>query len=167
VLGKMLSPTAAGPDETEVPYLKALHVQWDQICLDDLPTMWAAPWEIEQLALHVGDLLVCEGGEVGRAALLRTQPPDKYIIQNALHRVRGKEIGDLGFLAYCLKQAAEKGWFEVLCNRATISHFTVEKFSDLWLNLPSAEEQRRIAAFLDRETAQIDNLVKEKNDFST
>jgi type I restriction enzyme S subunit len=114
VLGKMLQPTADKPDDEEVPYLKALHVQWGRVELDELPTMRAAPWEIEQLSLAVGDLLVCKGGEVGRAARLTVQPPEKCIIQNALHRVRGEELGHVGFLSYCLRQAADKGWFDVL-----------------------------------------------------
>ena len=162
VLGKMLQPAARKPDDEEVPYLKALHVQWGRVELDNLPTMWAAPWEVAQLNLAIGDLLVCEGGEVGRAARLTVQPPEKCIIQNALHRVRGRELGDVGFLGYCLRHASDKGWFDVLCNRATIAHFTVEKFRDLWLRLPPVEMQRRIVEYLDAETAQIDALVVEK-----
>ena len=161
-LGKMLQPTANNSDDEEVSYLKALHVQWGKIELEDLPKMWAAPWEIEHLSLEPGDLLVCEGGEVGRAARLMVELEENCIIQNALHRVRSEELGHAGFLEYCLIHASNMGWFDVLCNRATIAHFTVEKFRDLWLHLPSVETQRRIADYLDAETAEIDALIAEK-----
>ena len=130
--------------------------------LDNLPTMWASPWEIDQLSLEVEDLLVCEGGEVGRAARINEQPPKRCIIQNALHRVRGNQLGDVAFLSYCLRHAAEKGWLDVLCNRATIAHFTVEKFRDLWFYLPKIDDQHLIADYLDNETSKIDTLVAEK-----
>jgi type I restriction enzyme S subunit len=161
-LGKMLQPEPKGAEDQEVPYLKAQHVQWKEVRLDDLPTMWAAPWEIEALRLSTGDLLVCEGGEVGRAAVLQNDPPPDCIIQNALHRVRGKNGGDVRFLSYLLRHATTYGWFDVLCNRATIAHFTADKFGEMRVWLPSYDTQMRLADFLDRETAGLDSLVAEK-----
>ena len=77
-LGKMLQngPTASG--DVEVPYLKAQHVQWDEIRVFDLPRMWASSAEIDALQLRKGDLLVCEGGDVGRSTILRSLPQDPY-----------------------------------------------------------------------------------------
>lgn len=161
-LGKMLQPQPASDDDIEAPYIKSLHVQWRGVNFEDLPTMWASPMDIEQLELRIGDLMVCEGGEVGRGALVLSDPPPLCIFQNALHRVRARELNDVRYLNYCLKQASEAGWFDVLCNRATIAHFTVEKFRELRIHLPSSEVQRLIANYLDRETARIDGLIAEK-----
>jgi type I restriction enzyme S subunit len=161
-LGKMLQPQPASDAEAEAPYIKSMHVQWEGVIFDDLPTMWASPIDIEELDLDIGDLMVCEGGEVGRCAIISTDPPNGCIFQNALHRVRGREKNDVRYLGYCLKQATEAGWFDVLCNRATIAHFTVEKFRELRIHLPYAETQRLIANYLDRETARIDELIAEK-----
>ena len=69
-LGKMLQSARKRPDDLEVPYLKAQHVQWFQIVTADVPTMWASQSEKRQLEIEPGDLLVCEGGEGGRCALL-------------------------------------------------------------------------------------------------
>ncbi len=161
-LGKMLQNTPASADDVEVPYLKAQHVQWNGVRLSDLPTMWASLAEISGLEVKAGDLLVCEGGEVGRAALVSEQPPVQTIIQNALHLVRGRANAEQRFLAYVLHHAAAQGWFDVLCNRSTISHFTVEKFGEMWTWLPEASHQRAIANYLDRETARLDGLVAAK-----
>lgn len=161
-LGKMLQPQPASDDDIEAPYIKSLHVQWHGVSFDDLPTMWASHLDTEQLEVRVGDLMVCEGGEVGRGALVLSDPPPHCIFQNALHRVRGRQSNDVRYLNYCLKQASEAGWFDVLCNRATIAHFTVEKFRELRIHLPSSETQYLIANYLDRETARIDGLIAEK-----
>ena len=161
-LGKMLQNEAKSSEDVEVPYFKAQHVQWDRVIIDDLPTMWASPWEVKSLRVEQGDLLVCEGGEVGRASLIDRKPPKNCIIQNALHLVRSKNGNDTNFLKYLLQHAASLKWFEVLCNRATIAHFTVEKFSQMWIWLPSPVLQRQIADYLDRETAEIDALIAAK-----
>ena len=162
VLGKMLQPQSASDHDIEAPYIKSIHVQWRGVSFDTLPTMWASPTDIVQLELRVGDLMVCEGGEVGRGALVLCDPPPLCIFQNALHRVRARESNDVRYLNYCLTQAAEAGWFEVLCNRATIAHFTVEKFRELRIHLPSSATQRLIANYLDREIDRIDGLIAEK-----
>ncbi|NOT57673.1 MAG: restriction endonuclease subunit S [Deltaproteobacteria bacterium] len=161
-LGKMLQNAPTSVEDVEVPYLKAQHVQWNGVRLSDLPTMWASPAEILGLEVRDGDLLVCEGGEVGRAALVSEQPPARTIIQNALHLVRGRANAEPRFLAYVLHHAAAQGWFDVLCNRSTIAHFTVEKFGEMWTWLPEASHQRTIANYLDRETARLDALVAAK-----
>jgi type I restriction enzyme, S subunit len=51
-LGKMLHNETTSPEDIEVPYLKSQHVQWDKVILQDLPTMWASPWEIKMLRVR-------------------------------------------------------------------------------------------------------------------
>ena len=65
-LGKMLQNAPQRPDDVEVPYLKAQHVQWSQILTADVPKMWASQSETLKFGIETGDLLVCEGGEGGR-----------------------------------------------------------------------------------------------------
>ena len=161
-LGKMLQSRPATSSDAEVAYLKAQHVQWDGVQIVDLPTMWASEAEVSGLLVKQGDLLVCEGGEVGRAAIVDAVPLDRTIIQNALHLVRGKNATEPRFLNYLLRHAAEQGWFDVICNRSTITHFTVEKFEEMWIWLPDNGQQRAVADYLDRETTRLDALVAAK-----
>jgi type I restriction enzyme S subunit len=160
-LGKMLQPEPSSPTDEETPYLKSQHVQWEHVRVAELPTMWTNKKERRQYAVRDGDLLVCEGGDVGRAAVVHGAP-DGTIIQNALHRVRPQGENETGFLLYVLAHAASQGWFEIVCNKSTIAHFTVDKFGALGVALPKPIEQRAIAGFLDRETRQVDRLVAKK-----
>ena len=160
-LGKMLQPSTNGPHDSEVPYFKAQHVQWEDVRNTGIPFMWANSHDEVQYGVLDGDLLVCEGGEVGRAGIVRN-PPHRAIIQNALHRVRSVGKSKVRLLMYQLRHIASQGWFDILCNRATIAHFTSEKFGDLPIPVPPILEQRAIATFLDHETARIDALVAKK-----
>ena len=160
-LGKMLQPYSRSPQDSEVPYFKAQHVQWETVSTEDLPSMWSSPSEEAQYEISTGDLLVCEGGEVGRAGIVQNPPP-KAIIQNALHRVRPVGANDTRFLMYVLEHASSQSYIDILCNRSTIAHFTAEKFGNLKIPFPPPLEQCAIAAFLDRETEKIDTLVAKK-----
>jgi type I restriction enzyme, S subunit len=160
-LGKMLQNGSSSDDDVLVPYLKALYVLWGKVNLDDLPDMWASSSEIDQYGIKDGDLLVCEGGEVGRAGIVKS-PPDQCIIQNALHRVRSRNFANTRFLQYVLQAVSNAGWFEVLCNKATIAHFTREKFADLRIPIPTVDEQQAIAMYLERETEHIATLISKK-----
>ena len=67
-LGKMLDEkqqTGLHP----VPYLRNTNVQWDRIDLEDLKSMDIAPDERPRYTVEPGDLLICEGGQPGRAAI--------------------------------------------------------------------------------------------------
>ena len=157
-LGKMLQNAPNNGYEIEVPYIKAQHVQWFQVLTADIPTMWASYAEISKFGVKPGDLLVCEGGEGGRTALLH-EPIDVCIIQNALHRVRPREQDLNTFLQYVMSAVALSGWFDALNNKATIAHFTRAKFSALMIPTPPLAEQTAIVDYLDKATADIDAAI--------
>lgn len=161
-LGKMLQPEPKASALERVPYLRAANVQWGDICKDDIAYMYASEEEIKGLAIENNDLLVCEGGEVGRAAVCNCALPEKTIIQNALHLVRPRKQSNSIYLYYYLRHIAESGWFDVICNKATIAHFTVEKFAELRIGYPSLPTQTKIANYLDSKTAELDQLIAAK-----
>ena len=114
-LGKMLQPESSSSLDAETPYLKSQHVQWESVRVDDLPLMWASPSELVKYGIRDGDLLVCEGGDVGRAGIVK-EIPKGTIIQNALHRVRPRVRHDIRFLMYVLEHASGQSWFDIICN---------------------------------------------------
>ena len=157
-LGKMLQNRPNTPDDVEVPYLKAQHIQWFQVRTEDAPKMWASQNELDQYGIAPGDLLVCEGGEGGRCGILK-QNADGYIIQNALHRVRPRRQNRNDFLQYIMSAIATTGWFDALNDKATIAHFTREKFSALRILLPPLTEQNAIVEYLEKTTADINTAI--------
>jgi type I restriction enzyme S subunit len=155
-LGKMLQTSPVAPTDQEVPYLKSASIQWAGVRADPSNRMWASRSDVLSLEIRTGDLLVCEGGDVGRCAIYRG--PSGYIFQNSVHRVRARTGSDVRFFRYILEALHASGWLDVLCNKATIRHFTGDKLGALEVPSPSLEDQCRIADFLDVETARIDAL---------
>lgn len=160
-LGKMLQNRPDGPDNAKVPYLKAQHVQWFAVRTSDAPKMWASPRDVEQYGVAAGDLLVCEGGEGGRCGIVR-EPVDGYIIQNALHRVRPLRHCLNEFLQYVMNTVAAMGWFDAINNKATIAHFTREKFGSLGMPVPPPSEQSAIVRFLNHADLRIRHYIHVK-----
>ena len=157
-LGKMLQNHPNGPTDVEVPYLKAQQVQWFSVRTANTPRMWASPNEIEQFGIRAGDLLVCKEGEGGRCGLVEAVRPG-YIIQNSLHRVRSSGTDRNDYLQYVMSSISKTGWFDAINNKATIAHFTAEKFGSLMIPVPPLSEQTAIVAYLDRATTDIDTAI--------
>lgn len=160
-LGKMLQPEAKSEQDVYAPYLRAANVQWGRVDVSDINSMWFSPSETLTLALEKGDLLVSEGGDVGRSALWDGELEDCYF-QNSVNRVRPRENASTAYLYYWMATIKAKGYVDVLCNKSTIAHFTAEKVEAVPVPMPPLPEQTAIAAFLDRETAKIDALVAEQ-----
>jgi type I restriction enzyme S subunit len=161
-LGKMLQPSPKGSSDRMVPYHRTASVLWeDTLPVDELKEMWASESEIEFYSLRPGDLLICEGGDVGRAGVCREDVSTTNIIfQNSVHRVRQKSGRyDTTWLMYILEHAASTGWIDVICGKNTISHFTSHHLLNLRLPTPTFRECARILDFLDRETTRIDALI--------
>jgi type I restriction enzyme S subunit len=151
-LGKMLSPkakTGAGG----APYLRNVNVQWGRIDLSDLFTMDFGREERQKFELRRGDVLVCEGGEPGRCAIV-DQDLDGVFFQKALMRVRVRDsVLDPRFLLRFMQRAAGRGLFVDGGNQATIAHFPAVRLKAVELPLPPLPEQRRIADILDKADA--------------
>jgi type I restriction enzyme S subunit len=127
--------------------------------------MWASLADIDAYHICEGDLLVCEGGDVGRAGIFQCGNEEPLIIQNSLHRVRPKHNNLNEYLLRILQTVRYAGWFDVLCSKATIVHFTGDKFGSLAFSVAPHEEQKAIVNYLNGETARIDALVSKKTRF--
>ncbi len=156
-LGKMLKEDRTRGEHL-VPYLRNVDVQWDRINFEDLPEIDVHPQEFARYTVLLGDLLVCEGGEVGRAAIVReNDQPIAY--QKALHRLRPKHSESPRFMFYTLRSAVARGVFDAGGNPNTILHLTGEMLKSYRFPRPPLDEQRAIAAFLDGETARVNGLA--------
>jgi type I restriction enzyme S subunit len=161
VLGKMLQPEQAGPEETEEPYLRSANIQWGGVDISDVKTMWFSPGEKRDLLLKLGDLLVNEGGDVGRSAIWKGELSECYF-QNAINRVRPRNGESTKFLYYWLLNIKEAGYIDAIVAKTTIAHLTAEKLEGLvWTGVP-AVDQRCIAAFLDANSAALDGAIAVK-----
>ncbi|MCK6528104.1 restriction endonuclease subunit S [Myxococcota bacterium] len=157
-LGKMLdSKRILG--KHSLPYLRNTDVQWFRINTEDLPVMDIAPDEWERYTVRNGDLLVCEGGEVGRAALWSGHA-GVYGFQKALHRLRPlRDEHDVpGFLLYVLCAAAAARAFQD-GHESTIAHLTGDKLRAHRFPFPPLREQLAIVKFLERAGEKIDGAV--------
>lgn len=161
VLGKMLQSDQDREEETEEPYLRSANVKWEGVDLSDVKTMWFSPDEKRNLLLREGDLVVNEGGDVGRCAVWSGGLESCYF-QNAINRVRARTSASTRFLYYWLYNLKHAGFIDAMVSRITIAHLTAEKLARVpWPNVPSTEQQR-IATYLDASCAAIDAAVTAK-----
>lgn len=158
-LGKMLQPEKASENDTYEYYLCAANVGGNKLKLDNLKQMWFSPEEKSKFAVQKGDLLVVEGGDVASCDVIDSDVDDIYI-QNALHRVRSVVGYDVRLLKYYLMIAKVTGHIDLVCNKATIAHFTKEKFGSLPYIVIPMWLQSRIADYLDGECAKIDSVIE-------
>lgn len=157
-LGKMLNENKITGSNL-IPYLRNVDVQWDHIDFDDLPEMDILPSEYQRYTISEGDLLVCEGGEVGRATVVG-RVSSVIGFQKALHRLRALTPEEYPrFLFYTLYWAANTGVFNA-GGISTIAHLTNEQLRRYRFPMPPYLEQSAITEYLDRETGKIGCLIK-------
>ena len=157
-LGKMLDAKQV-TGESLGKYLRNVDVQWDAVQVEDLPEMDFSQSERNRYLLRPGDLLVCEGGEVGRTAIWRGELNECFY-QKAIHRVRPRSDSEIPRFFYFLMYAvAKRGVFTAGGNPNTIDHLTAVQLRHYRMPFPSAGEQRAIVAFLDHQTARADDLI--------
>ena len=155
-LGKMLNAEAASGSD-QYPYIKNTNVRWDGFDLEDLPTMTFDASDRQRCGLRSGDVLVCEGGEVGRSAVWNHD--SEIFFQKALHRIRPLGENVPRYLMYCFWAAAKIGVFEVEGNQATIVHLTGEKLREHRFPWPLLAEQRAVVELIDAQRQRINQAI--------
>jgi type I restriction enzyme S subunit len=157
-LGKMLDAKQQ-TGEHRRPYLRNLNVQWARFDLSSILEMDFPPEQRNEFLLRKGDLLICEGGEVGRSAIWEEQIPECYF-QKALHRVRphaDKCVAE--YVLYLLWALARRGGLIDLNSKATIPHLTGVQLAALRIPLPPVGLQGAFAGLVQRASAVTQKCV--------
>jgi type I restriction enzyme S subunit len=146
--GKALSPRARTGGRKR-PFLRTANVLWGRIDLGVLDEMHFDEEEEARLALVPGDLLVCEGGDIGRTAIWEGQLP-LVLYQNHLHRLRPARAGvDPLFYMYWMQAAwLLLGLYGGAGNKTTIPNLSRSRLAAFPVPLPALPEQRAIAETL-------------------
>jgi len=149
-LGKMLD--AKKNKGRPLPYIANPNVRWLDVDTSNLKTMLFEEGEDERYGLRSGDVLICEGGEAGRAAIWDGRIPNVKF-QKAIHRVRCGPKLDARYLVHRLMADYYTGALDDYYTGATIKHFTGQDLARYRFVLPPIVEQRRIAEILDKADA--------------
>jgi len=151
VLGKMLDKNKNRG--TLQPYLRNINVRWFSFDLSDLLEMRFLEDEKNRYSAVKGDVLVCEGGYPGRAAIWQDDNPIYF--QKAIHRIRFYPCCSNRWFLYYLLSLDLNGSLENHFTGTGIRHLTGESLNEILIPLPSSPEQKRIVGILDEAFAAI------------
>jgi len=157
VLGKMLTSSDKG-NYHKKKYLRAANLEWLNVNIENVKEMWFSIDELKRLKLIENDLLVSEGGEVGRACIWKNELDDCYI-QNSVHKITFNNNHNSYYYLYQFYILGQKGVFESIVNRISIAHLTGEKIKIIDFITPSEQEQTEIVKFIETETNRINTKI--------
>ena len=166
-LGKMLD--AAKNVGTPKPYIGNRSVQWGRIDLNDIATVPMTSSDLYRFRLRKGDLLVCEGGEIGRSAVW-DDPVSECYYQKALHRLRPIRGYDVYLMMSLLQLWTSTGRLANYVTQTSIAHLPKDRLELIPLPVPSTKEQRAIAEALsdmDRLIESLEVLIAKKRAVKT
>lgn len=146
-LGKTLN---SSKDTGELrPYLCAINILWDKIDITTLKQTRFEDSELERYTVRKGDLLICEGGDIGRAAIWDKDYSIQY--QNALHRVRFTDSVAPRFCLYFFMHLKKSGILDRRYGKGiTIKHLVKSSLMSIPIPVAPIENQQAIVAELDK-----------------
>ena len=167
VLGKMLCSAPVDDNYTLESYYCAADVHFEGLSNGEKKKMWFSPDEKEQYCVKNGDLLVVEGGAGAGGCAIAVSTDVPIYIQNSIMIVRSKGISNIRYLRYLLECLVKKGYIDVVCNKATIPHFTKDKLANVPFIVFSQSDQEEIAEYLNEKCTGIDALIAKKQQYLT
>ena len=162
MLGKTLNKSTDMGEEK--PYLCSINIYWEGISLDKIKTAKFSKNDIRQYLLRKNDLLVCEGGDVGRAAIWTNEREMYY--QNALHRIRFYGGINAEYILEVLNCYKRMGIIEDYSKGVTIKHFVQTSLNKMPIPLPPLAEQKRIVEKINHYISiinVIDGQIRDEN----
>ena len=139
---------------TMMQYITTSNLYWDRFELDKLREMLFTDSEVEKCTVTKGDLLVCEGGDIGRAAIWNYDYPMR--IQNHIHRLRSYapvEVYFFYYVFYLYKRAGLIGGKGI-----GIQGLSSNAIDKLLIPLPPLAEQKKIVAKIEELMQYCDKL---------
>ena len=155
--GKTLNSNLTG---NSLPYLTTSNVYNGYFDLSNVKEMPFLEEEIERYTIKYGDLLVCEGGDIGRCNIWK----ENYTIcyQNHLHRLRPKTNLDVDYYSFLINLFKSLGVFENFGKGIAIKGLSANALGNTRLLYPPLAEQEKIVSYLDSKTSKIDSYVADK-----
>ena len=150
--GKALN--ASNRDGEKLAYITTSNLYWDRFVLDNLKTMPFTDSEVDKCTVQQGDLLVCEGGDIGRAAIWGSSEPMR--IQNHIHRLRAYVPVCTRFFYYLFYLYKGAGW--IGGKGIAIQGLSSNAIHNLLFPLPPLHEQERIVNAIDTALSIVQKL---------
>ena len=139
----------------ELRYITTSNLYWDRFDLNEVRTMPFTEAEKEKCRATKGDLLVCEGGDIGRAAIW---PYDfDVMIQNHIHRLRPREDISVRFYYYIFLLYKQMGL--IGGKGIAILGLSSRELDKMVVPVPPVPEQHRIVTVIENLFAQMDALT--------
>jgi len=140
-----------------IPFLRTANVLWGKIDISTTDQMDFTEEEIVQYRLIANDLLVCEGGDIGRAAIWNNEI-DLCCYQNHLHRLRPISQNIVPqYLMYWMHMAIQLlNLYEGAENKTTIPNLSQSRLKEFRFPLPTVEQQNMIVKTI----SNIDNKIQ-------
>ena len=152
--GKALN--SANSEGTLMTYITTSNLYWDRFELDSLKEMPFTDSDIEKCTVTKGDLLVCEGGDIGRSAIWVFD--EDIRIQNHIHRLRPYISLDNRFYYYVMFMWKQMGL--IGGQGIGLQGFSSKALHNLIVPIPPVDEQTKIVASVDKLFETIVNIEK-------
>lgn len=146
--GKQFSAASRKGDNVR-KFLRTANIYWGKIDFTNLDEMHFSETDTARMGLKENDLLVCEGGDIGRTAICKIDLPDIFY-QNHLHRLRPKndKVVPEFFMYWMWYAWILTDYYGGAGNKTTIPNLSKAKLSGLHFAKPSKKEQIKIAYIL-------------------
>ena len=115
--------------------------------------------ELQRYSIVKGDLLICEGGDVGRCCIWSSDETIYY--QNALHRVRFHGGCEPKYFLYFMMYLEHTGYLKRISNGVTIKHLTKTVLTTIPFMLPPLSEQKRIVDEIEKIFAVLEDIANQ------
>ncbi len=156
-LGKMLDEKPKCGYQLK-PYLKSKNIGWLELKLDEVEDMYFSDDEMKVLRLFKGDLVLSEGGEVGKTSYWNDELDECYI-QNSVQKLTIDNNNFSRYYLYLSYLMGQMGYYRSIVNLVSIMHLTHEKLRQVAVIRPPLSEQMTIATYLDEKCAKIDAAI--------
>jgi len=143
------------------PYLRNVNVRWFDVDTSDLLEMKIEDDEVDRYRVQRGDLLICEGGYPGRAAIWEYDEP--MFFQKAVHRVCCHDTAHSRWLMYFLYLADATGYLREYFTGAGIQHFTGKSLKRFLVPLAPPDQATKLTARMDELRADLARIESTQN----
>ena len=157
ILGKMRCRDDKGNYKLK-PYLKSKNIGWENVIVDDVEEMWFSKDEMKTYRLQKNDLLLSEGGEVGKTSIWNDELEECYI-EKSVHKVTLKKGFNPIYYLYYLYFLGKSGYFKSISSQVSIGHLTSEKLIKVKCIVPPLELQNQLVKEIMLQIGKANELI--------